>query len=297
MYEHRYREIKPHGMPDFPFHIYKVEHDADAHSILPIHWHNEMEIIFMANGSATFRIESREFALREGEALIIHPGELHAGDNDKGNYTCFYAIVFKLSWLSSLQSDRIDDLFLAPILKSDAKLPARLSADREADAELLNDIRQILIRFDRKSPAYEMSLKGRLLLLIADMWQYGLIVKDSGIKKQSGRASNQQIRTILSYMEDNCFEKLDLDRLSSVLSLSRTHFCKFFKTQTGMRPMEYLTYLRVNRAAKLLRTGNYTVLEAALESGFQHVSYFSKCFKVHMKLTPSEYKNCYSAGH
>lgn len=74
MYEHRYRENKLHGQPEFPLHIYRVEHQACVHSILPVHWHNEMEIIYLAEGRATFQVESREFTIQAGDALIVHPG-------------------------------------------------------------------------------------------------------------------------------------------------------------------------------------------------------------------------------
>ncbi|MNN91401.1 TCP pilus virulence regulatory protein [compost metagenome] len=63
-----------------------------------------------------------------------------------------------------------------------------------------------------------------------------------------------------------------------------------------MRPMEYLNYIRINKAANLLRSGSYNVLEAALESGYQHISYFSKWFKFYMNMTPSDYKARYSSG-
>lgn len=62
-----------------------------------------------------------------------------------------------------------------------------------------------------------------------------------------------------------------------------------------MRPMEYLNYIRVNKAADLLRTGGYNVLEAALDSGYQHVSYFSKWFKHYMHMTPSQYAAFYAS--
>ncbi|AIQ17570.1 hypothetical protein H70357_13560 [Paenibacillus sp. FSL H7-0357] len=48
--------------------------------------------------------------------------------------------------------------------------------------------------------------------------------------------------------------------------------------------------------ANLLRTGSYNILEAAFESGYQHVSYFSKWFKFYMNMTPSDYKASYSSG-
>nr|WP_273388203.1 helix-turn-helix transcriptional regulator [Cohnella zeiphila] len=97
-------------------------------------------------------------------------------------------------------------------------------------------------------------------------------------------------------MENNSFRKLDLNQLASVASLSRSHFCKFFKDQTGMRPMEYLNFIRINKAASLLRTGSCNVIEASLEAGYQNASYFSKWFKIYMNMTPSEYKTYYSSG-
>ncbi|GAA0400706.1 AraC family transcriptional regulator [Paenibacillus motobuensis] len=296
MYKHRYWENKPHGVPDFPLYIYKVEHQAGVHSILPVHWHNEMEIIYLAQGTATFRIESREFAIREGEALVVHPGELHLGINEHDAGICYYSIVFKLSWLSSLQVDRIQELFLGPILQGTARLPALLSASTGTPPALLDYVRQLLIRFEHRSCAYELSMKGLLLLLIADIYQHGLMEENNEPINRQGHEYNCQIKTVLAYIEEHSHEKLELDQLAAVVSLSRSYFCEFFKMQTGMRPMEYVNFIRINKAASLLRTGSYNVLEAALESGYHHVSYFSKWFRFFMNMTPSEYKAYYSSG-
>lgn len=141
MYEHRYRENKLHGQPEFPLHIYRVEHQARVHSILPVHWHNEMEIIYLAEGLATFHIESREFDIQAGDALIVHPGELHSGMDTAMGGTCYYSIVFKGSWLSSPQPDRVQELFLDPVLQGSVRLPALLSAADAAHSPLLLLIR------------------------------------------------------------------------------------------------------------------------------------------------------------
>lgn len=295
MYEHRYRENKPHGAPDFPLYIYKIEHRAEAPSILPIHWHNELEIIYLMEGTARFRVESREFVVREGEALIVHPGELHSGVKDREEPVCYYSIVFKLSWLSSLQTDRIQEQFLGPLLQGTSRLPALLSVANGTPLKLLDYIHQLLQLDESRSFAYEMSLKGLLLLLIADIYRYGLIKANDEPGKGHGPAFNWQIKKVLAYIEAHSHEKLELDQLAAVISLSRSHFCQFFKSQTGMRPMEYLNFVRINHAASLLRTGAYNVLEAALESGYQHASYFSKWFRFYMNITPSEYKALYSS--
>ncbi|MEK4853093.1 AraC family transcriptional regulator [Paenibacillus sp. FSL H7-0756] len=296
MYEHRYRENKLHGQPEFPLHIYRVEHQARVHSILPVHWHNEMEMIYLAEGNATFHIESREFSIQAGDALIVHPGELHSGMDTAMGGTCYYSIVFKGSWLSSPQPDRVQELFLDPVLQGKIRLPAMLSAADAAHSPLLQLIRELLSRYEHQSAAYEMSLKALLLLFIADSYQYGLTALNPEPEPRHGREYNRQIREVLSYMETHSRDRLELDQLAYVVALSRSHFCKFFKAQTGMRPMEYLNYIRISQAASLLRSGSYNVLEAALESGYQHVSYFSKWFKHYMNMTPSEYKARYSSG-
>jgi AraC-like DNA-binding protein len=296
MYEHRYREDKMHGMPDFPFHIYRVEHQGNIHTIMPIHWHNEMEIIYLAQGAATFKIENQSYLLRAGDALIVHPGELHSGENDQGEATCYYAIVFKFSWLSSLHADRVQTQYVAPILQGEVRLPALLTAASDKHLPLLEHIRQILDRYERQSPAYEMSLKGLLLLLVSGMYQEQLVERCNPSGGRRGRDLDRQIKRVLAYMDEHAHEKLELDQLASIVSLSRSHFCKFFKNQTGMRPMEYLNYIRIVKAANLLQTGSYNVLEAALEAGYPHASYFAKWFKQYMKMTPSEYKIRFATG-
>lgn len=296
MYEHRYREISAHGFPDFPFHVYTNEHHENNHAILPIHWHNEMEMIYLAKGSAVFKIEDREYSLRTGEAVIVHPGELHSGIRTVHGEVAYHSIVFKFSWLSSFHKDRIQERFIFPILDGTSRLPAYLSTDKQEFDKPLEYIRNILMENEQKAHAYEMDLKAALLRLIAHMYKHDLMESRIETKGRQGRELHQKMKSLLSFMDSNLNNKLELNQLASAIDLSNSHFCRFFKDQTGMRPMEYLNYIRVNKAATLLRTGNYSVIDAAFETGYQHVSYFSKWFKIYMNMTPSEYKAYYASG-
>lgn len=66
MYEHRYRENKLHGQLEFPLHIYRVEHQARVHSILPVHWHNEMEIIYLAKAALSSILRAVSSLFKQG---------------------------------------------------------------------------------------------------------------------------------------------------------------------------------------------------------------------------------------
>lgn len=296
MYEFRYYENIRHGSPNFPFQIYKVEHPKDAQQILPIHWHDEMEIIFLAQGHAVFRIEEKDFPIHSGEALIVHPGELHSGYNAQTTEVTYYSIVFKLSWITSNHPEQAFEHELSSLIHQNEKFPTYLAITDNTHVQLLSHIKHIVQKQEKKHAGYELGLKGLLLMLFSDVYEHDLLEKGLAPKNNQRSEARTLIKEVLSFMEMHSQEKIVLAQLAAVVSLSRSHFCRFFKTQTGMRPLEYLNYIRVNNAANMLRNGNCTVLEAAIESGFHHPSYFTKWFKKIHHMTPSAYKVLYSSG-
>ena len=59
----------------------------------------------------------------------------------------------------------------------------------------------------------------------------------------------------------------------------------------GMSPVEYRNRLRINRATELLKTGEYTVGEAAESVGIRDIKYFSKLFKRYAGVNPRVIKS------
>jgi AraC-like DNA-binding protein len=58
-----------------------------------------------------------------------------------------------------------------------------------------------------------------------------------------------------------------------------------------MPPVDFIREIRVKRAAQLIRSDVYNFSQIAYMTGFSDPKYFSRCFKKHMGVTPSEYKN------
>ena len=69
--------------------------------------------------------------------------------------------------------------------------------------------------------------------------------------------------------------------------LSKYYFCRIFKNITGSTVIKYLNMYRCMKARELLSSGKYTVSEAALECGFENMSYFSKTYKAYSGSVPS----------
>ncbi|MFC4302148.1 AraC family transcriptional regulator [Cohnella boryungensis] len=254
--------------------------------ILPFHWHEEIELIYIRRGSAVFSVNHVEYSVQAGDCIIVNSGELHCGYSN-GNEGCAYsAIVFKLSWLSSLHPDCCQE-YLNPLLRGSALFPTLINSEHK---ELLDLVVLLLSDFHEQEEGYELLSKGRLLIFLAKIYPRLIPRKRYDQSNQENHQKWKRMISVLEYMDAHYKLPLTLEQMASVASMSPSHFCRLFKELTGVRPVEYVNLLRVNSAALMIQSSSCSILDAAMENGFQHLSYFSKQFKKHMQMTPSEYK-------
>jgi signal transduction histidine kinase/DNA-binding response OmpR family regulator/ligand-binding sensor domain-containing protein len=85
-------------------------------------------------------------------------------------------------------------------------------------------------------------------------------------------------------------ENINIPSVCNEMHVSRTKFNYKIKQLTDMTPSTFFRTYKLNRAAKLLRDGECNVSEAAMQTGFNNLSYFSTIFKKQFGISPSEYK-------
>ena len=83
-------------------------------------------------------------------------------------------------------------------------------------------------------------------------------------------------------------EKIDVGMVSKEIGMSRTSLFRKIKAITGMNINQYITKVKLDKAAALLKTGGVTVAQASYEVGFNNVKYFRKLFKEQFEQLPSE---------
>lgn len=82
----------------------------------------------------------------------------------------------------------------------------------------------------------------------------------------------------------------NIERLAARASMSRANFIRVFQQQVGISPGKFLTKVRLDLAAFLLKQTQQSVLSIALEVGYQSEAHFSKAFKAAYGLSPSRYR-------
>ena len=98
------------------------------------------------------------------------------------------------------------------------------------------------------------------------------------------------IATIKKSVEDNMDNSdFTVDTLAKLLNMSRSIFYSKLKALTGQAPSDYIRFIRLKYAAKLLKEQKHTVTEIAEMTGFNDAKYFREVFKKYFNMSPSQY--------
>ncbi len=116
--------------------------------------------------------------------------------------------------------------------------------------------------------------------------------------EQSLRDDDQRIRAVQHYIHAHITEALDRKTLAAVAGFSVSHFHRIFVESVGESPSAYVRRVRMKRAGRKLRMGAVDIGEVALAAGYETHTAFSKAFKQHFGLAPSDFRRlgCQAAG-
>ena len=97
------------------------------------------------------------------------------------------------------------------------------------------------------------------------------------------------INKVVKYIQANFTSDISLEKCAEYVDTSYTHLSREFKKETGMRFVEYLNQLRINKAKSLLIRNDVTMKDIVEQAGFRNYNYFFKVFKESQGITPSEF--------
>jgi len=92
-------------------------------------------------------------------------------------------------------------------------------------------------------------------------------------------------------------EKFTPTKFAALMKMSPVQLNRMLKKTTGKTTTEYIRSYRLKCAAEMLVTTSSSITTIVFETGFNSVSYFTKCFKKEFGKTPSDYRNSRRAGN
>ena len=281
-----YQETKVHGTHDFPFAVYRGL-VPEWLSDFPLHWHEEMEIIYVEKGVVDISIRNTEYLVHSGEFVLIHPQTIHAirqHEDDRGFY---HNILFRLSMLESSVDDLCRKKYLEPIYQRQLLMPEYVDITHPLNAQIAPQIRILLTYQKDRRFRDEMLIKAKLFEILYHILEH---CKEAAKERVYEDIVLDKLKLSLNYLEENFAENITADKMAAVSNYSVSHFSKLFKQMTGDSLTQYLKNYRLEIAANRLRHESTKVSEIALSCGFSNLSYFSRAFYQKFHMTPSEYR-------
>lgn len=283
------KENTTHGDFILPFSIYKGTMST-SFPLIATHWHEEIEVIIVIDGCCNYRIDLNSFTISKGDILIVGPQKLHSLTALQNQNMTWISFVFNLNMLKSSNTDGTLLKYIAPILNTQHELPIMIKEDAECYKKLFNIIEDIVYCYFDKDLAYELELKSLLFRFFTILYKNNLITKYKD-KNDITINTTDKIKLILNYINDNYAEDISVNTLAELCQYSEYHFMRFFKKHIGLTCIQYINNLRLEKSSVLLTSTNTSIMDIALEVGFDNLSYFNKLFKRKYNLTPKQFRN------
>lgn len=125
--------------------------------------------------------------------------------------------------------------------------------------------------------AQSLWYQAKALEVVADLFFLAPDGQEMFCQRQQ-RLSAERVEKVIALLRANLATPLSLEEIGRAVGCSQFHLSRTFSTATGMTITQYLRQLRMDRAAELLRSGEFNVTEAALEVGYSSLSHFSQAF-------------------
>lgn len=260
-----------------PFAVYRA-YCAEGIKEVITHYHREIELISITEGSAEFYINSKCYPVKKGDVLIIPPYALHRGRTAEHELTSYDCICFDLQLLC--------DEILKNGLESQAL--SIISADRgcSSDSEQLQAyIKKARIACEKNEAGWELEAIGNISLLFGFLKKNHLISQNFESKTETLFGEK-----VMTYIRQNAFCPITSRDAANALYMNHSYFCRLFKKTFGSPFEKYVLIYRLEKARLYLTNTTLSVTEIALHLGFQSSSYFCKTFKERFHTTPLSYR-------
>ena len=238
------------------------------------HWHEEIQLIYVDEGSLNMTVGNRKLTLDSGDVQVINPCEVHSLKKSSAKYfSVHFSRVFVQSFFDSAESygyvleegsqERREMVFLMQKL---------LAVERNT--------------FDEYSALVKYSLLLKMLRLLLMRCRTEKTVSIYGTE----RSLDDDVIAVKQYIEANYHRKIMTADYENLLHFDATYVMTYFKKQTGMTIMSYAIKERTKHALDDYLTHDIPIGEAAKKNGFCHYNHFTKACRKYYGASPTEIK-------
>lgn len=233
----------------------------------------EYLIHYILDGEGTYHVNNHIYHLKKNEGFLILPGDITYYEADKEK-------PWKYIWIAvnGVKADHYLNY---------ANLHEKNLIFSFEDAERLTSYVFQMLELNNYNYANELQLQGLtyqfLSCLAESNHQSTLHYKTKG--------SEIYLEESIQYIHSNYSNPIKVADIAEFVGINRSYLTNIFKEKLNTSPQEYLLDFRLNIACDLLRKTNLSITNVAKGVGYNDPFAFSKIFRKHKGMSPSQYRN------
>ena len=268
---------------DLPFpidgHIHYYIEDL-PHFIVPWHYHPAIEIMYITRGIGTRFVGDCIEQYEEGDVCMIGPNAYF--DKESGlRATCiclfFKREIFDPNFIRLPEMNNIRDL----IERSRRGLKFTGNSKLEITRFIRSSVNDVGVR--------KVTNLLTLLELMATSTEYELLAS-VGFTNSVNSEDFERFNKVYKFLVKNFATSIRLEEVSTLVGLTPTAFCRYFKERTKKTFVEYLNEMRIGYSKKLLLENKMKISTISGEVGFPNLSNFISQFKKVTGMSPSQFQ-------
>lgn len=279
--------MRPEGkLPAFVLHL-PVQNDMQPHD------HLFHEIMLVEAGTGVHVTAAGYQRLRPGDLFVIRPQVWHAFEQTRRLSVTNLLIAPELlrRFGDDIASVPIAfDLFRRRRSRPWCRPPTALHA-RPAQRQVIRQLMWAILREQSERQAgWRVAVAGHALHVLVATSRLALGQVSRSPLSEHISAMDRAVQGAADYLESHFDQRVSLEQLADHCSLSSYHLSRHFNRCIGMGINAYQHRLRAEEACRLLRGTNMEITAVAMKTGYDDVSYFSRCFRRQTGVSPRAYR-------
>lgn len=267
------------------------------------HVHETIELHFILEGQRLMFVDRETYRLSPHSAIVVNHNLIHKTSTAPGFPPDHHNFILQLdrSRFDALLNaaglkgfddfgDRFngvasfDDSEWRLVLSVISEFKAMCTEDKNGGTVSMEDAHAFL--YLQALELASIFAKARRRLLHAELEANQKVVPETVVKT----GVHQKVHEVALYLQNHIHESVSLEELAQRFFMSRSYLTRSFRNVTGFSVVEYMTYIRIQKAQQLLRESDRSITEIADLCGFGNITYFEKVFKTTTGHTPVQYR-------
>ena len=224
------KETKSHFDSDFLYNTYPCSIPLDFTEV-PLHWHNEMELIYIKKGCMIVSVDLDYSVVNAGDIVVVMPGHIHSIIQNESDSCEYENILFNLDMLVSRQCDYDTVSFFNGISGFKGYCPPVISKTVPHYSDLIHYIDEADNICKYFPDGYRLKIRACLFNFFFELNAHFYTHTDMSAHLSDDKMD--KLKLVLNYIEKNFAHTISIEEIAQWCHFSQSHFMKFFKNCTG----------------------------------------------------------------